>query len=789
MLKNYLKTAWRNILRNRTISLINVVGLAFGIASGILILLWIAQEYQVDSFHKNGRRLYSVYVKQFSSEGVNAYYGGSGNLASEMKRVLPEVELAVNMDWSGLHSFEANNKIIKQKGLHAGADFFEMFSFPLLEGTAGAALQNPEDIAISQKMAESIYGSAGKAIGETILYENTKYFKIAAVFENLPEASSMQFDYLINYHQIASLDWVNDWGNSGQPCHLLLREGTDEKAFEAKISTFLDAYDKEQSTYSYKRLGIQNYADVYLHSNFDGNGNVAGGRILYIQIFSIVAVFILLIACINFVNLSTAKSVSRAKEIGIRKVIGALRMALVRQFIIESLLIVILAVIISFGILLMVLPRFSQLIGKEVTLPVDSPGFWLSFLLLFTLTVLTAGSYPAFYLSSYKPVKALKGLARISGEAIWFRKGLVVFQFMLSIILIVGTVVINRQVRYMQTENLGYNKENLLFVPLEGEILRKYDLAKSQLLNMPGIKDISRTTDKFIDIRNGTTGVQWPGKISNKEIDFAHAAVGRDFVKTLQLQLVEGRDFSKEFATDSMAYLLNESAAKIMGFKNPVGQQITLWGNQGTIIGVIKDFHFNSLNQEIRPLILRYGENADYGNAIVRTEAGMTQEALGSLEKALKQLNPKFPFTFQFSDQEYAKLYQSEQLTSSLVNYFAFLGILISCLGLFGLVMFTAHQRTKEMGVRKVLGASVPNLFQLILKDFVFLVIIACSIAMPIAYYFTDSWLKRYSYHIDLSWSIFVMAGFGVVGITVLTVSYQALKAALVNPVKSLRSE
>lgn len=789
MFQNYFKTAWRNLWKNKAFSLINIMGLALGVTCGLVIMLWVADEYGVDGFHKNGERLYSVYIQQFHSDGVDAYYGGSGMLAAEMKRVLPEVQYAVNMDWDNLNTFEANHKILKQNGLHAGEDFFKLFSYPLLEGNATSALKNPDAISISKKMAEAFFGSAAAAFGQTIRFQNTKQFTITAVFDDFPQNSTMQFDYLINYQDIAAEDWVKDWGNSGQPCYILLRQGTDAKAFAAKIARFLDTYDQDQNEHSYKRLGIQNYGEVYLHSHFDKSGNISGGKIQYVQLFTLVAVFILLIACINFMNLTTARSVKRAKEIGIRKAIGAVRWALIRQFIGEAWLIVGLAVLVSFLLVPLALPYFNQLTGKAIPLPFGSLNFWLSIITLVALTGIIAGSYPALYLSSFKPVSVLKGVSKFSSSAVWFRKGLVVFQFMLSIVLIVGTIVVNKQVKYIQTTNLGYDKENLLLVPLEGDLIEQYPLFKNQLLNQPGIKDVTRTTDNLVQILNGTTGVEWQGKDPNRDSEFAHAAIGYDFVKTMRLELAQGRDFSKDFATDSVGYLLNESAAKIIGFQNPVGQALTLWGNPGTIIGVLKDFHFNSMHEQIRPMILRYGENTEWGRALVRTEPGQTQAALASLEKVCKALNPKFPFTYQFSDEEYAKLYQSEQVVSKLANYFAFLGIFISCLGLLGLVTFTAEQRTKEIGVRKVLGASVSSVVALLSTDFLKLVFIALLIASPLAYYLMQRWLADFAYRINMEWWMFVLAGLLAVGIALLTVSYQSIKAALMNPVKSLRSE
>ena len=790
MFKNYFKTTWRNLFRNKAFSLINIMGLALGLACSLLIMLWVNDEYKVDAFHKNKTQLYSVFERRYHDGQINAGYATQGLMPDEMKRVFPEVQYATGNAWSHVSTFEANNKIIKEDGNFAGQDFFKMFSYPLLQGDAITALQTPLDIAISRKMAEDFFGSAAEAIGKTIRYQNKKDLKITAVFDNVPQNSSAKFDYLINWQTfLENNGWAKSWDNNGPPTHIMLRKGTDINAFEKKITKFLDNYNKKQSPHSYVRLGIQRFGDVYLHSNFDQNGEISGGRIEYVRIFSIVAIFILLIACINFMNLTTTKSIKRAKEIGVRKVMGAVRFALIKQFISEALLIVSIAMLISLVVVTLVLPQFNQFTGKQIQIPFDNGTFWLSLTGLLLVTGFISGSYPALYLSSFRPVRVLKGLPKFSSSALWFRKGLVVFQFTLSIILIIVTIVVSKQVKYIQTTNLGYDKENLVYISLEGDLAAKYKLFKSQGLQMPGIQNVTKITDGPTRINNGTTGVQWNGKDPNLKIDFAHAAIGYDFIKTMHLQLAQGRDFSEDFATDSAGYIINETALRIIGYQDPIGKPFTQWGMKGTIIGVVKDFHFNSLHTQINPLILRLGEKTGSGSALIRTEPGKTKEALASLEGICKELNPQFPFTYKFSDEEYQKLYTSEQVVSKLANYFAVLAISISCLGLLGLVMFAAEQRTKEFGIRKVLGARPATLFKLLSKEFLLLVLIAMVIASPLAWIAMDNWLQDYVYRIHVSWWMFAVAGVLVVLIALITVSFQAIKAAIANPVKSLRTE
>jgi hypothetical protein len=475
--------------------------------------------------------------------------------------------------------------------------------------------------------------------------------------------------------------------------------------------------------------------------------------------------------------------------VGVRKVTGAQRSGLIGQFIMEAIMLVFFSTIIAVCIAGLLLPAFSSLTGKQLFLPFLRPSSWLILCGIALLTGLVAGSYPALFLSSLNPIRVLKGNLKFSWSAIFFRKGLVVFQFTLSIILIVGMIVIYRQMDYVQTKNLGYNRENLLYIPIEGDLIKKYSLFKDEANKMPGVVNISKMRNSPTIIEHHTNNIEWPGKDPNLNISFADGVVGYDFVKTMNLQLKDGRDFSKEFGTDSTSYLLNETAVKKIGLQNAIGNPITWGSHKGTIIGVLKDFHFNSLHQAIDPLIVRLDENWPWGTILIRIKAGKTKQAIDGLEKICKTLNPKFPFSYQFSDLEYANLYKSEQVVSKLSNYFAFLAIFISCLGLFGLATFTASQRTKEIGVRKVLGASVSNIITLLTTNFLKPVGIAILIAIPISQYVMRQWLQNFQYKINIEWWVFAVAGAIAILIAMLTVGFQAIKASLTNPVKSLRTE
>lgn len=787
MFQSYIKTAWRNLIKNRTFSLINILGLALGMTSSLLILLWVNDEKNIDGFHQLEDRLYTIYERQYHDGQIDAGYYTPGLLADEMKIVLPEVEYASGMAWNELETFEVDEKILKQSGNHAGADFFKIFSYPLIQGDAANALKSPVDIAISRKMAEDFFGSPEKAIGKSIRYQNRKDLKVTAVFENVSAASSMKFDYLVNWETFLETNsWAREWGNNGPATYLVLKGGTDVAQFRKKITKFLELYNKDENFRI--ELDVQLFSGKYLQSNFK-NGELVGGRIQYVKLFSIVAVFIVLIACINFMNLTTARSVKRAKEIGIRKVVGAFRSALIRQFMGEALWIVILSFILSVLCVVLLLPAFNTVVQKQISIPYSKPVFWLA---LFSITLFTgfiSGSYPAFYLSSFNPIRVFKGSLKFSNSALWLRKGLVVFQFVLSILLIIGTMVVTKQVNYIQSINLGYDRENLIYIPLEGELTGKYEVFKEQSLRMAGVQSITRITQTPTSISNGTGGVVWEGKDPSSKLQFTQAAIGYDFTKTMHVEMVKGRDFSDQFASDSIGYIVNETALKIFNYKDPIGMPLTFWQKKGAIVGVIKDFHFNSLHNAINPLVLRLGEEAGWGSALVRTEPGKTKEALTSLEKLCKDLNPQFPFTYQFSDEEYQKLYQSEEIVSKLSNGFAFLAIFISCLGLLGLAMFTAEQRTKEIGIRKVLGASIGSLFNLLSKEILIMVVLALFIASPLAWVVMNDWLKDYAYRIDITWWIFLLAGGLAVLIALATISFQTIKALLANPVNSLRTE
>jgi len=791
MFRNYLKTAIRNLLRNKSFSIINILGLSLGMTCGLLIFLWVQDERTADKSNAN-KDVYNVYERVFSEGQVDAGPWAPGLLASELKHNIPEIKYATGfINSSDEQLFTVGEKNINLKGCHADSDFFKIFNYKMLEGTKSSALTTPDAIAVSRKMAEGFFGSATAAYGKTIRLNNAKVFRISAVFENVPANASQKFDFVINYKDLLqTTTWLNNWIYRAPFTYIQLYPGADASKVEAKIKNFVTPYlNGVNNGAGYRiELGLQGYDEMYLNNIFK-NGVPDGGRIEYVRLFSIIAIFILLIACINFMNLATARSVKRAKEVGIRKTVGALRFRLIIQFIGEAILLTFIAFSITFLLVTLALPSFNLLTEKQIILPICSPGFWLCIVGLICATGFIAGSYPALFLSSLNPVKVLKGSLKFSPAALLFRKGLVIFQFVISIFMITGTIIISKQIHYVQTKNLGYNKENLIYIPFQGDLINKYEVFKQQLLAQSGIQAVTRSTNPPSQINTYEYDLNWEGKDVNEKVVSVHNGIGYDFLKIMNIPIIQGRDFSKSFPTDSNGFIINETALKIIGYKDPIGKPLTFFQRRGKIIGVVKDFHLKSLRQPIEPLILFLGEKATWGFTLVKTQAGKTQQAIGGIQQVFKQLEPKFPVRYYFTDEEYQKQYNNELTVSKLSDSFSFLAIFISCLGLLGLTIFTVEQRRKEIGVRKVIGASVGNIVNMISKDIIKLVLLAAAIATPISWLAMDNWLRNFAYHINISLWIFFFAGIVALLIAVLTISYEAVKAALANPVKSLRTE
>jgi len=793
MFKNYLKTAWRNIIRNKAFSFINIFGLGLGMACSLLIFLWVQDERGIDAFNVNKASLYSVYERVLSEGKVEAGRATPGLLAAELKRNIPEIKYASGYWEDEVETlFSVGDKNFSYTGTYADSDFLKMFSYPLLAGTTSSALATPDDIAISREMATSIFGSPQAAVGKLIQFNNAHFFKVSAVFQDLPSNTSQHFDFVINWqYLLKAVDWLSNWASRSPQTFIQLQPGADAGKVEGKIKNFVTGYLPATYKTGYQvELGLQPLNQVYLRSVFK-QGKPEGGRIEYVSLFSIVAIFILLIACINFMNLSTARSVKRAKEVGIRKTAGAIRARLIIQFIGEAMLLTFFAVIIALALTLLVLPYFNLLTAKHIVLPVKMPGFWLAIGGLLLATAFIAGSYPALFLSSLNPVKVLKGALKFSPGALLFRKGLVVFQFAMSIVLITGTIFISRQLRYLQTKNLGFDRGNLVYMhfPYPQGLPGGFNVFKQELLAMPGIKAVDYSQQPPSHTTYYTYNLNWSGKNPNTKAFAIRNGVGYDYFNLMGIQFSEGRAFSTDFSTDSNGIIINETAVQMMGLKKPLGEQVTVGDERRTIIGVVKDFHFKSLHEPIEPLILFLNRDPNWGYLLVKTEAGKTRQGVAGMEKVFTQMERKFPFRYSFADEEYQKLYNAEMTVSKLGDSFSSLAIFISCLGLLGLTMFTAEQRRKEIGVRKVIGASVADIIGMLSKDILKLIALAAIIAMPVAWLAMRNWLQNFAYRVTISWWVFILAGGAALLIALATISYQAIKAALANPIKSLRSE
>ncbi len=777
MIRTYFKIAWRSLQRNRLLSFINVAGLALGMSCSLVIWLWINDELHFNKGYKEADRIY--FVRQ--TDGTYTNWLTSGPLAETLKKDIPEVEKATKFTvWSNEYLIRVGETSDKETGIYASSDFFDIFQPETLHGNASAAIQSPNAIVITRQVAEKFFGTTD-AVGRTLELNNDKNYQVGAVIENVPKNTSIQFDWLVNF-KVAEEDWMKTWGNNSFYTYVKLHPNRSQAQAEAKMKGVLKRYQSDAT----EDPILQPIGDTYLYGEYV-NGKPAGGRISYVRTFGFVALLILLIACVNFMNLATARSALRAKEVGIRKVVGARRSSLAGQFMGESTLLSMLSALLAIGVVALLLPTINQLVDKHLVIDLTAPTFWGSLVVLVGVTSLVAGSYPALFLSAIQPVRVLKGTLSSLPTGALFRKVLVVFQFSLSLFLIIGMLVIGRQMHYVRTKQLGLDRENLLRVPVEGSLLPKMETFRQELQRANAISSVTTAGESPVQIGSSATGgLTWPGKDPKLQETVSTMKVGYDFSKTMNIRLLEGRDFTP--ADTGAYYLVNESAVKMMNLKNPVGTEITFQVGKGRIVGVMQDFHLASFHEPIRPLVLSLYPK--WTNIfLIKTRPGQTAEAIAAIEKSAKQLNPGYPFKYHFVDEDYEKLYHSETIVNTLINYFGLLAILISCLGLFGLVTFTAEQRVREIGVRKVLGASIASIVALLSKDFLRLILIAIVIASPLAWYAMNRWLQNFAYKIDIEWWVFALAGLLAVGIALLTVSFQSIKAALANPVKSLRSE
>ena len=787
MIANYLKIIIRNLFKHPVFSTINIVGLGLGISCGIFVLLWVTDELKFDSFHVNGDRLYRVMENQtYGDRRTETAPSTAGLLARSVKDEIPEIEMASAGTWNLDLLVAVGDNSTKKTAKYVEPDFLKMFSYPLIKGDASTALLDPEAIVISESMAKQFFGDKDP-INQTVKVSNERDHHVTGVFKDIPRNSSIIVDFFMPYETwLLQNEWAKDFGNSGPRTWVMLRAGAKVSDVDAKIRNFLTRKNPDPESGDTKYF-LQKYSDGYLYSNFE-NGKNNGGRIDYVKSFSIVAVVVLLIACINFMNMATAQSIRRAKEIGIRKVNGAARRMLIVQFLGEAFGFVLIGTAFALLLVELLLPLFRELTGKDIFLPYTDPSFLTILASVVLLTGFVSGIYPAFFLSSFNIVKVLKGKFTQHAGSVSLRKVLVVVQFCFTITLIFATIVVYKQMGHIREKNLGFDRENLIIIQLEGDLGNKYETLVSETTKLRGVHSATISTSSPLVGGNSTIAVDWPGKLPTDKVLFTQMAVGYDYVETMKLTLLAGRDFSRDFASDSNSYIINEEAARRMNLNDPVGQEITFWGNKGRIVGLVKDYHLNSLHNSIEPVILHRHPN--WSNLmIVRTEPGATTEALDGLAKLCKQLNPAYPFDYKFVDDIFESQYKSEEVISMLANYFSSMAIFISCLGLLGLIVHTAEQRIKEFGIRKVLGASARSIFLLLSKDFVLLVLIAFTISSPFAWYIMNNWLLNFAYPASIDWRVFAISGASALLIALMTVTTQAIKVAVRNPVETLRSE
>lgn len=786
MIKNYFKIAFRNIIRHKAYSIINISGMAIGLASSILILLWVQNERSYDKFHKNADQIYRI-TGDFGDMKVAVNTEG---MPGGLKAELPVVKDYARLSLATTVLFEAGNRKFEEKRVfYADPSFMDVFSFPLIRGNRDEALKRVDGILITQEMASKYFGHENP-IGKFLRLDNRENVVVTGVLANIPGNSDLQFDFIMPMGPLGKVgdSTQNRWENFNYYCYIQL-----DKSFLPSVDNLSKL--ENQMTQIFHRhssmpvvIHLQSLTSIHLAparlGDMPGHGNAQ-----YVNIFFITAVLILVVACINFMNLATARSARRAKEIGLRKVSGAIRGQLILQFLSEAVFISFVSLFLALVIVQLFLPAFNEIADRKLAIPFSDTSFWLSLLAIALVAGLVSGSYPALFLSGFNPVKVLKGNLRSMGGNLLFRNALVVFQFATSIVLLVGTVVIYNQLRFIKNRNPGFEKANLLYMPIKGELWSKQQALKNELKQNPLTSDFAITSDLPTNMLSGNGSADWEGKDPNLQMVYSLMDVNEDFVDVFKLKLVNGRSFSRSFPADSNNFMVNEKMLGIMGLNaaTAVGKKFSFTGRSGTIVGIVKDFNFKPVQQTIDPLIMRY--NKDGGFVVVRTLPGKTDATIHALSKISQELNPAYPFKFDFLDQDMANLYKGEQQMGNIFNLFALLGIFIACLGLYGLSAFMAEQRTKEIGVRKVLGAPVINLVYLLSAGITKLILIAIIIAIPLSWWAVNSWLANFAYHIQVSWLVFFAASLGALSIAWLTVSYESIKAAIVNPIKSLRTE
>ncbi|HEV8512626.1 MAG TPA: ABC transporter permease [Cyclobacteriaceae bacterium] len=788
MLKNYLLVTIRSLRKNGTYSFINIAGLSIGITCSVLILLWVFDELSFNKFHPKADRLYQVWINATFDGKVNSWTSLPLPTYEALKTENSNIVNTTVTDWGGDHLFTVGDKRITKRSFYAGEEFLEMFQFPLQKGNAATVLDDPSSIVITEEMAKVFFGETDP-INQVIRVDNKNDLKVTGVLKDIPKNSSFQFDFLLPWKVNEQNEWVKNsktnWGNNSFQIFMELNNGSNAVIVEKAIKDLILKKDPED----YKReLFLHPLLKWRLNSNFE-NGKEAGGRIDFVKMFGVIAVFILVIACINFMNLSTARSERRAREVGIRKSVGSKRFELIFQFIGESLFISTLAFVIAILLAQLLMPYYNNLVDKKLFINYLAPEFWFFALGLIALTGIVSGSYPAFYLSSFQPAKVLKGKIQTGKSGSTPRKVLVTLQFGFSILLIIGTIVVYQQIQYSKSRSLGYDQENLITVAYTEEVGKNYRPIKLELLQTGVVKSVTKSNSPITEIwSNNFLG--WPGKPENQKVIFSTIATEYDYTKTMGVKILEGRDFSEDFKSDTAAIMVNKAAMDLMQLKNPIGEKLDLWGKKKELIGIVDNVLMGSPFQPVKPMFVVLDPTWASSVTIRLEKTKDLQASLKKVEAVFKKYSPAYPFEYDFADVEFAKKFNDINMTSRLASLFALLAIVITGLGLFGLAAFAAEQRTKEIGIRKVMGASVSSLVGLMSKDFSRLVIIAFVISSPAAWWLLNHFiLDKYKYRVDIAWWVFPITGIIALAFALAIVSTQALRAAHANPAVSLRND
>ncbi len=786
MWKNYFKIAWRNLKADKFYSFVSILGLVLGMGSSVIIGLWVVQEHSYDDFIPEGKRIYQVRQNSLFNGETTTSTMTPAPLAEALKNDLPQVQYAVKYaNWGPRLLLRDQVNSIRENGVYASEDFFHVFDLPAIAGDPKRALASTDQIVITQRTANKLFNESASVLGETLMMQNSdeklKSYIVGAVIEDLPVNSSVQLDWVVNFKEIEQ-SWMH-WGNASYSTWVKLAQHTEVEDLKPLAKTIYADHSEFKETYPV----FQPLSDVHLFDAFE-EGKPIGGKIATVDNLTLVGILVLLVSCINFISLTTARANIRGKEIGIRKVIGADRKELITQFGCESLLVSTISLLTTLGLTSLALPAIASYLDIQLSMNWMSAEFWMLILGLWAFTLVLSSLYPSFYLSGMPIFSNLKDQVKPGISGVFFRKSLIVFQFFISALFIVGISVIYKQMEYVRQKNLGIDRENILYIGLEGALYQNMEVFRQEILKSPAISSATVSTSLPINIQMNSGDLSWPDKDPDLQTRVSLTWVGYDFLPTMGISLVGGREFSPLHPSDTLTYMVNQTAVELMGLEDPIGSEITFLNGSGPIIGVMEDFHLESMHSPIKPLVLVL-EPLNSSYLFVRVKEGGLDEALTDLRKLTAEINPEYPFEYHFLDQDYERLYQSDRMISRLIFAFGLVAVLISCLGLLGLIAFTASRRIKEIGIRKVLGASLFEITALLSKSYIILIMLGWLISLPVSWVVLTRWLENFSYRIDLEWWYFIAAGVLTLIIALLTVSYQSIKAALMNPVESLRSE